>query len=371
MRALLGFYRMGRKQGTFEDGIRMAIERMLVSVNFLFRIESDPPKVAPGTNYRVSDLELASRLSFFLWSSIPDNELLSLAEQRKLGDRGVLEQQVRRMLRDPRSGAFLSNFFGQRLQLQHVPALTPDPVEYPSFDENLRQAFQKETELFLESMLKENHPLIDLLDANYTFVNERLAQHYGIPNVYGSSFRRVTLTDENRRGLLGQGSILALTSYATRTSVVLRGVWVLDNILGTPPPAPPPGVPALKDRGDDGRILSVRQSMEEHRANPVCASCHARMDPIGFALENFDGIGRWRTGEGSANTPIDTSGVLPDGSKFRGPVELRKILDSKPEEFATIVTEKLLTYALGRGVEYYDEPAVRKIVHDGAPSSAW
>ena len=366
VQALLSFYRVGRKQGSFEDGIRMAIQRMLVSVNFLFRIESDPPKVVPNTNYHISDLELASRLSFFLWSSIPDDQLLNVAARGKLGDREVLEQEVRRMLRDPRSGAFLKNFFGQWLQLRHIPGLTPDPVEYPSFDENLRQAFQKETELFVGSLLTEDRPLMDLLDANYTFVNERLALHYGIPNVYGSSFRRVTLADDNRRGLLGQGSILALTSYATRTSVVLRGAWVLDNILGTPPPAPPPNVPALKDRGEDGKILSVRQSMEEHRANPVCASCHTRMDPIGFALENFDGVGRWRTTEGSGNTPIDTSGVLPDGTKFQGPAELRKILLSHPEQFTTIVTEKLLTYALGRGVEYYDEPAVRKIVRESA-----
>jgi hypothetical protein len=216
-------------------------------------------------------------------------------------------------------------------------------------------------------MVREDHPVTDLLDANYTFLNERLARHYGIPNIYGSRFRRVVISDGNRRGLLGQGSILAETSYATRTSVVLRGVWVLDNLLGTPPPAPPPGVPSLKDRGEDGKILSVRQSMEEHRANPVCATCHSRIDPIGFALENFDGIGRWRTTEGSANTPIDTSGVLPDGTKFQGPAELRKILLNKPEQFTTVLTEKLLTYALGRGVEYYDEPHVRRIVRESGP----
>jgi mono/diheme cytochrome c family protein len=369
VQALLGFYRMGRKQGGFEQGIRMAIERMLVSVNFLFRVESDPPKVAPDTNYRISDLELASRLSFFLWSSIPDDQLLSLAENGKLKDQRVLDRQVRRMLSDPRSEALLNNFFGQWLQLRRVPGLTPDPVEYASFDESLRQAFQKETELFLKSMVREDHPVTDLLDANYTFLNERLARHYGVPNIYGSRFRRVMLSDGNRQGLLGQGSILTETSYATRTSVVLRGVWVLDNLLGTPPPAPPPGVPSLKERGEDGKILSVRQSMEEHRANPVCATCHARIDPIGFALENFDGIGRWRTTEGSANTPIDTSGVLPDGTKFQGPAELRKILLSKPEQFTTVITEKLLTYGLGRGVEYYDEPQVRRIVRESAPDS--
>jgi hypothetical protein len=212
---------------------------------------------------------------------------------------------------------------------------------------------------------------MDLLNADFTFVNERLARHYGIPDVYGSSFRKVALTDDNRRGLLGQGSVLALTSYATRTSVVLRGVWVLDNILGTPPPAPPANVPALKDRGDDGKIVSIRQSMEQHRASPVCATCHARIDPIGFALENYDGIGKWRSTEGAAHTPIDTSAVLPDGTKINGPIELREVLLRKPDLFATIVTEKLLTYALGRGVEYYDEPAVRKIVRDAAPDYRW
>jgi hypothetical protein len=279
----------------------------------------------------------------------------------------VLEQQVGRMLRDPRSKALVSNFTGQWLQVREVAELSPDPVEFPDFDENLRDAFRQETELFMESMLREDRPLRELLDANYTFVNERLARHYGIPNVYGSSFRRVTLSDENRKGLLGQGSILSLTSYPVRTSVVLRGVWLLTNILATPPPPPPPNVPALKDRGEDGRILSVRQSMEAHRANPVCASCHLRMDPLGFALENFNGIGEWRTTEGAANTPIDSSGALPDGTKFQGPVELRRLLLSKPDQFAKAVTEKLLTYALGRGVEYYDEPAVRKIMREAAP----
>jgi len=368
VQALLTFYRMGRKTGSFEDGIRTAIQRMLVSVHFLFRTESDPSNAAPDTNYRITNFELASRLSFFLWSSIPDEQLLNLAERGQLGDQDVLEQQVRRMVHDPRSDAFLKNFFGQWLQLRHVPDLTPDPVEYPAFDENLRRALEKETALFLESLVREDRPLMDLLNANYTFVNERLARHYGLPDVYGSSFRRVLVADDSRRGLLGQGSILALTSYATRTSVVLRGVWVLNNILGTPPPAPPPNVPALKDRGDDGKILSVRQSMERHRANAVCASCHSRMDPIGFALENFDGVGRWRTTEGPENTPIDTSGMLPDGTKFQGPGELRKILLKHPDQFATVVIEKLLTYALGRGIEYYDEPAVRKIVRASAPT---
>jgi len=368
---LLVVYKAGRGEGGFEAGIETALERILVGPEFLFRVEQDPPKAAAGSVHRISDLDLASRLSFFLWSTIPDNQLLGLAERGRLKDPAVLEQQVRRMLRDPRSKALVSNFAGQWLQLRHVTELAPDLSEFPNFDENLRDAFQQETELFLESMVQEDRPLAELLNANYTFVNERLARHYGIPNVYGSSFRRVTVADENRRGLLGQGSILSLTSYPVRTSVVLRGVWLLTNILATPPPAPPPNVPSLKERGDDGRVLSVRQSMEQHRANPICASCHLMMDPLGFALENFNGIGQWRTTEGPDNTPIDSSGTLPDGTKFQGPAELRKILLSKPDQFATAVTEKLLTYALGRGVEYYDEPGVRKIRRESAPDYRW
>ena len=363
---LMSFYKIGRKQGGFEDGIRLAIERLLVSVNFLFRVERDPSGITPNTNYRISDTELASRLSFFLWSSIPDDQLLALANQQQLSKPEILDAQVRRMLRDPKSQAFVENFFGQWLELRRVPDLTPDPLEYPSFDEDLRRSFRKETELFAASLFAENQPLVNILNADYTFLNERLAEHYGIPNVYGTNFRKVKIDDENRRGLLGQGSILTLTSYATRTSIVLRGVWVLDNILGNPPPPPPPNVPSLSDRSEDGRIKSVRQSMEEHRANPVCASCHARIDPIGFALENFDGIGTWRATEGPEHSPIDTSGVLPDGTKINGPAELRKVLASRPQEFATMVTEKLLTYALGRGVEPSDQPTVRRIVHTTA-----
>jgi hypothetical protein len=367
LQALLGLYKTGASEAGFEAGIEMALEGILVSPDFLFRVERDPPAAAPGKPYRLSDVELASRLSFFFWSTIPDDELLGLAEHGRLREPAILDQQVARMLRDPRSKALVQNFTGQWLQVRQVAELSPDPVEFPDFDENLRDAFQQETELFMESMVRENRPLTDLLDADYTYLNERLARHYGIPNVYGSSFRRVTLSDQNRRGLLGQGSILSLTSYPVRTSVVLRGVWLLSNILATPPPSPPPNVPALKDRGDDGRILSVRQSMEAHRANPVCASCHLRMDPLGFAMENFNGIGQWRTTEGADNTPIDSSGALPDGTKFQGPVELRKLLLSKPDQFATAMIEKLLTYALGRGLEYYDEPAVRKILKDAAP----
>ena len=372
LKPLMGFYETGQRSGGFEAGIEMALERMLGGPEFLFRIERDPPNVAPGTAYRVSDLDLASRLSFFLWSSIPDEELLSLAERGKLKDPAVLQQQVERMFRDPRfSEAFVSNYFGQWLALRQVPGLKPAPREFKEFDGNLREAFAQETKLFLESMLREDHPLIDLLNADYTFLNERLARHYGIANVYGSDFRRVTLTDENRRGILGQGSLLTLTSYPTRTSAVLRGKWILDNILGTPPPPPPPNVPGLPERAADGNMLSVRQQMEKHRANPVCATCHSRMDPLGFGLENFDAVGEWRTTEGRDNTPIDSSGALPDGTKFQGPAELRRILVARKDQFTAAFVEKMLTYALGRGVQYYDEPVVRKIMRDSAPDYRW
>jgi hypothetical protein len=333
-------------------------------------VESDPAPqrgVPPGAAHAISNFELASRLSFFLWSSIPDDELLGLAERGRLKDPAVLEQQVRRMLADSRAKTLVDNFAGQWLYLRNMATAAPDPDEFPEFDENLRQAFQQETQLFFQDMLRENRSVLDLLDANYTFLNERLARHYGIPNVYGNDFRRVMLSDAQRGGLLGQGSILTVTSYATRTSPTLRGKWLLENILGAPPPPPPPDVPSLKDRGEDGKILSVRQQMEQHRASPVCSSCHSRMDPLGFALDNYDGIGRWRTASGATNTPIDSSGVLPDGTKFQGPAELKKILLSRREQFVTTFTERLLTYALGRGVEYYDQPAVRKIVRGAAP----
>jgi len=363
---LLKVYRAGRGKEGLEGGIRVALERILVGPQFLFRIEYDPGNLAAGASYRISDLELASRLSFFLWSSVPDDQLLGLAERGKLKDPAVLREQVGRMLSDPRSTTLVTNFAGQWLQLRRLAEVKPDIVSFPDFDGTLQEAFRQETELFLLSMVRGDRPLVDLLNADYTFLNERLARHYGITNIYGTRFRRVTLTDENRRGLLGQGSILTLTSYATRTSVVLRGKWVLENILGTPPPPPPANVPPLKDKGDDGKIKSVRESMEAHRANAACASCHARMDPIGFALENFNAIGQWRTTEGSANTLIDSSGGLPDGTQFNGPAELRKILEGKPDQFATTVTESLLTYALGRGLEYYDAPTVRKILREAA-----
>ena len=371
IQTLLGFYKSGRAKGSFDAGIGLALRRMLVSPQFLVRVERDPAGVAPGSPYRLSDLELASRLSFFLWSSIPDDELLDAAVAGKLKDTAVLEQQVRRMLADSRSKSLVTNFAGQWLYLRNIQKVVPDPEAFPDFDENLRSAFQQETQLFFESILREDRSVLDLLNADYTFLNERLARHYGIPNVYGSHFRRVTLKDEARRGLIGQGSILTVTSYATRTSPTLRGKWVLENLLGSPPPPPPNNVPSLKDRGGDGRILSVREQMEQHRANPACFVCHSRMDPIGFALENFDAIGRWRTTSGAGNTPIDSSGVLPDGTKFSGPAELRKILLARRGEFINTVTEKLLTYALGRGVEYYDAPAVRAIAHQAAPDYRW
>ena len=365
---LIALYKEGRKSGGFESGVEIALERLLVTPEFLFRIERDPIGVAPDSAYRVSDLELASRLSFFLWSSIPDDELLTVATQGKLKNVDVLEQQVHRMLADPRSEALASNFAGQWLYLRNVRSAMPDVAEYPDFDENLREAFEQETELFFRSMLREDRSVLDLLRADYTFLNERLAQHYGIPGIYGSYFRRVPLADENRRGLLGQGSILMVTSYANRTAPTIRGKWVLENLLGSPPPPPPPNVPSLMDRGENGKILSMREQMEKHRANPACAVCHKNMDPIGFALENFDAIGKWRRTSGAAETPIDASGVLPDGTKFNGPAELQRMLLSRSDQFASTVTEKLLTYALGRGIEYYDAPAVRKILHGAAPA---
>ncbi|HEX4949358.1 MAG TPA: DUF1592 domain-containing protein [Blastocatellia bacterium] len=360
---LLAFYSEARKTGDFDSGIQSALEAMLVSPDFLFRIERDPRQQA--RIYRLNDFELASRLSFFLWSSIPDDELLTLAEQKKLSDATVLQQQVQRMLDDPKAQAFVNNFGGQWLHLRNLETSTPDPELFPTFDEGLRRAFRRETELFFESILRENRSVFDLLDANYSFLNQRLAEHYGVPGIYGSQFRRVNFNDPNRGGLLGQGSILTVTSYPNRTSVVQRGRWILENLLGAPPPPPPPDVPDLKPHGKDGRLLSMREQMDLHRANAVCASCHARMDPIGFALENYDAIGRWRTKD--AGLPIDASGKLPDGTKFTGPNELRKILlTGHRDEFVATVIEKLLTYALGRGLEHYDLPTVRSIMRETA-----
>jgi len=361
---VMKFYESGRKNGNFEGGIENGLAFILTAPKFLFRTESDPPNAIAGGVYRVNDVELASRLSFFLWSTIPDDELLNVAAQGKLKDPAVLDQQVKRMLADPKSQALTRNFAGQWLFLRNLQSAKPDGHEYPEFDDNLRQAFHRETELFFESILRENRSALDLLTANYTFVNERLAKHYGIPNVYGTQFRRVTLTDQTRMGLLGQGSILTVTSYPNRTSPVLRGKWILENILGTPPPPPPPNVPPLKENEEGAKPKSVRELMEEHRKNPACAGCHAVMDPLGFSLENFDGVGGWRTKDQSG--PIDASGQLADGTKVEGPVTLRQALMKHPEQFAGTVTEKMMTYALGRGLEYYDMPVVRGIVHDAA-----
>jgi hypothetical protein len=362
LQELLALYRDGRSRGSFDAGIQMALRRILISPEFIFRIERDPPQTVAGTSYRISDVELASRLSFLLWSSIPDDELLDVAERGKLKDPAVLEQQVRRMLADDRSRALVDNFGGQWLYLRNVKMVDPSKDVFTEFDENLRAAFRQETELFFESMLREDHSVLDLLRADYTFLNERLARHYGVPNVYGSRFRRVTLNDDNRKGLLGQGSILTVTSVSNRTSPVVRGKWVLENLLGTPPPEPPANVPALKEKNASGKTLSMRQQMEQHRANAVCASCHRLMDPIGFALENFDGVGRWRTTD--VGEPINSAGVLPDGSNVNGAADLKRQLLNRPEQIVHTVAEKLLTYALGRGTDYYDQPVIRKIVRD-------
>ncbi len=373
LQSLLGFYALGRKAGgpgnpgssgspgSFDAGIQFAIQKILVSPDFLFRIARDPAGVEPGAVFTIPDVELASRLSFFLWSSIPDDELLQIAERGQLRAPGVLEQQLRRMLADRRSQALIENFAGQWLQARNLRLATPDPIQFSDFDENLREAFQRETDLFFESQLREDRSVVDLLDADYTFVNERLARHYGIPHVYGNHFRRVQVTDENRRGLLGQGTVLTITSYANRTAPTIRGKWVLENILGAPPPPPPSDVPSLMDETVGVKPRTMRERMEQHRTNPVCASCHVRMDPIGFALESFDAVGRYRTTfEGT--TPIDVSGTLPDGTTFNGPGELRRLLLAHQDEFVATLTRRLLTYALGRGAEYQDMPAVRKIL---------
>ena len=361
---LMVFYDRGRSSGSFDAGIEMALRRMLVNPEFLFRVERDPDGASSNTNYRLSNLELASRLSFFLWSSVPDAELIDIAVHGDLNDSAVFENQVRRMLDDRRSEALIENFAGQWLTLRNVSAVRPDEDVFPDFGERLRQAFRRETELLFDSVLREERSTLDLLAADYTFVNERLARHYGIPNIRGSHFRRVQLEDSVRGGLLGHGSILTVTSYANRTSPVLRGKWILENILGTPPPPPPPDVPELETAGS-GAPLSMREAMEQHRANPVCASCHRLMDPPGLSLENFDVIGRWRD-RSETKAVIDASGVLPDGKKYDGLVGLKAALLEHPERFVTTVTEKMLTYALGRGIEYFDAPAVRAIVRDAS-----
>jgi Protein of unknown function (DUF1592)/Protein of unknown function (DUF1588)/Protein of unknown function (DUF1587)/Protein of unknown function (DUF1585)/Protein of unknown function (DUF1595) len=360
---LLALFRQGAAGDGFEAGVRLALLKILVSPEFIFRMEFDPPDATAGSVHRISDVELASRLSFFLWSSIPDDELLAVAERGELGDASVLERQVRRMLADPRSHPLVKNFAGQWLFLRNIARIQPDPAAFPYFDENLRQALEQETELLVDSTLREDRSIIDLLTADYTFVNQRLAEHYGIKGVYGSEFRRVAVKDPNRQGLLGQASILTVTSYPNRTAPTIRGKWVLEQLLGTPPPPPPPNVPSLKEDAS-AKTVTMRQRMEQHRANPACAVCHRIMDPLGFALENFDGLGRWRDSAGPGSGPIDSSGVLPDGTRFEGPAGLREVLLSRRELFVETFTERLLTYALGRGVEEYDHPVIRKIVRE-------
>jgi hypothetical protein len=368
LRTPLKLYREARAKSTFDAGIEMALNAVLVSPDFLFRVEQDPDGLPSGTAYRLSDLEIASRLSFFLWSSIPDDELLEAAIAGKLRAPGEIERQVRRMLADRRSRALAINFAGQWLYLRNLESTSPDMRLYPDFDENLRQAMREETELFFESVMREDRGVLDLLRADYTYLNERLAKHYGIPHIYGSRFRRVALEPSSRRGgLLRQASVLTVTSYATRTSPVIRGNWVLANLVGAPPPPPPASVPALKERGSGPKALSMRERLSEHRDNPACSGCHKLMDPVGFALENYDAVGRWRVHEDGK--PIDAEGGLPDGSRFEGVEGLERALLARPELFVSTLTEKLMTYALGRGVEHYDAPAVRRIVREARPSN--
>jgi mono/diheme cytochrome c family protein len=366
--APLSFYKHARQTGgSFDDGIRAGVARVLSSPNFLYRIESDPPGASAGVAHPVSDVELASRLSFFLWSSVPDEKLLDVAATGRLRQPETLSAQVRRMLADDRSDALVDNFTGQWLQLRNLEAkVVPDILMFPDFDDNIRKGFRKETELFFGYILRENRSALDLLNADYTFVDERLARHYGIKGVYGPQFRLVKLTDPNRRGLLGQGSILAMTSVATRTSPVFRGKYVLSTFLNTPPPPPPPNVPSLDESNKDSKIpKTVRAQLELHRKNQPCAGCHRVIDPAGFALENFDSVGVWRN-KGADGAPLDVAGTLADGTKVNGPVELREAIAARPDAFVTVVTEKMLTYALGRGLEPADMPVVRRIVRKAA-----
>ena len=364
--ALLPFYRSARAERTFDGAVQAALERVLVDPEFLFRVERDPENVAPGTAYRISDLALASRLSFFLWSSVPDDELLQVAEKGKLKDAAIFEQQVRRMIADERSKTLVTNFAAQWLFLRNVKLAKPDSFSFPDWDDDLRAALVSETELFLDYQIRADRPVAELLTADYSFLNERLAKHYAVPDVYGSHFRRVEFPDETRRGgLLGHGSILLVTSFANRTSPVLRGKWLLENFLNYSPPPPPPDVPDLPPATKGAQARTVRERVEQHRSNPVCAACHNVMDPLGFALEHYDAIGRYRASDDGR--PIDASGVTPDGVKFEGLAGLRDLMDDRREDFVATAAEKLLVYALGRGVEYYDQPAIRKIVRDAAP----
>lgn len=373
LEGVMFFYQEGRKDGTFEDGIELAIRRILASPQFLVRVEKEPAALAIGQAHRITDLELASRLSFFLWSSIPDDELLNVATQGRLSNPAVLEQQVKRMLADSRSVALVNNFAAQWLYLRNLKAASPVATSYPEWDDQLRQAFRRETELLFESVMREDRNVVDFLTADYTYLNDRLAKQYGIPNIYGSQFRRVTLGPEfdYRRGLLGKGSVLAITSVPDRNSPVKRGVWILDNILGTAPPEPPPNVPPLEDTtGEPGKILSVREKQTMHRKNEPCASCHKLFDPMGFALENFSADGSWRTKDGGdGGVPIDTAGELFDGQPINGPAGLRQALLRYSPQFVRMVTEKMMTYGLGRAVEYYDMPVIRSIVRDAAKNN--
>jgi hypothetical protein len=365
---LMEFFAQGREQRGFEGGIQTALERLLASPKFTFRVERDAPQAAPGSVHELSGTELASRLSFFLWSSIPDDTLLALAQRGQLSKASVLEAQVRRMLADPKAHAITENFAGQWLYLRNLDGMVPNSSGFPDFDDNLRRAFRRETEMFFESVLQEDRSVLDLMTADYTFLNERLARHYKVPYVYGSHFRRVTLTDTNRRGLLGKGSTLMVSSHTDRTSPVVRGKWVLENLLGTPPPPAPPNVPPLNESNQRGsRVLTMRERMAEHRANPPCAGCHQLMDPIGLSLENFDAVGAWRDRENSGTSAmIDASGTLLDGTDVAGPVALREALMRNPEIFVSALTEKLMVYALGRGLSAHDMPAIRRIVRDVA-----
>jgi hypothetical protein len=365
VQTLLTFYRAGRKDGDFDLGIERGLRRLLSAPAFLFRVEHDSSAAVAGKPYPIGPIDLASRLSFFLWSSIPDDELLDAAIGGTLTTPAVLERQVARMLRDERSRALADNFAFQWLQLGRLAGVVPDVDEFPDFDENLREAMQQETRLFVASQIRENRSVIDLVGANYSFLNERLARHYHVPNVYGSRFRRVEFADGVRGGLLGQASILTATSYPNRTSPVLRGRWLLETLLGSPPPPPPPDVPLLKENGSDGERQSVRQRLEVHRKNPSCAICHVRMDPLGFSLENFDALGQWRTTSDGA--PVDASAALPDGSRFDGVVGLRTLLVAHRDDFVRTFTERLLSYAIGRGIESADLPAARRIVRDAGP----
>jgi hypothetical protein len=364
LQTLLEFFKAGRADAGFDGGIQRGLERILAAPSFLFRVERAPQNLSAGSPYKLEDLDLASRLSFFLWGSVPDEELLGVAAKGKLKDPAVLEQQVQRMLRDPRSNALVNNFANRWLELGKLAGVVPDTDLYREFDENLRDSMEQETKLFIGDQVHTDRSVTELISANYSFLNQRLATHYGVPDIYGDHFRKVTFSDGVRGGLLGQGSILTITSYANRTSVVMRGRWVLSNLLGAPPAEPPADVPALKEAGVDGAPRSLRQRMEVHRTNPVCASCHMRMDPLGFSLENFDATGKWRTESDGA--PIDSAASLPDGTTFDGVRGLKALFASHREDFVRTVSGKLLAYAIGRGLESYDYPAVRKIARDAA-----